>query len=78
MNVNCLCIVHGVCKYDCILWYRRDREECCAVVVGPKNHFYNKYKIYALLPGFSSFHILINSVRHFVEQWFVLLEGRFA
>lgn len=64
--------------YDCIIWYRRDRGECCAIGVGPKNHFYNKYKIYALLPRFSCIHILINSARHFVEQWFVLLEGRFA
>lgn len=64
--------------YVCILWYRRDREECCAIGVGPKNHFYDKYKIYALLPGFSCIHILINSVRHFVEKWFVLLEGSFA
>lgn len=25
--------------YDCILWCRRDREECCAIGVGPKITF---------------------------------------
>lgn len=56
MNVDCFCPVRGVFVYDCILWHRRDREECCAIGVGPKHHFYNKYTIYALLPRFSCIH----------------------